>query len=211
MRIGNTGLRPEKAREYGVGITWSMRPSHWLNSLTLTVDGYYNDVTDKIVAFPSTYIWIMANFGKVHIKGFDATMAMEMPIIRKVSMNMSVAYTLQKAIDVTDESSAYYNAQLPYTPENSGNFSLIVNNPWVNIGYSVMACGKRYSSVMNTDDYKLGAYWEHSMTLSHEFKFNKYSLSLNGVLHNFTDKQYEIIQYYPMPGRNWEITGIFTF
>ena len=74
-------------------------------------------------------------------------------------MNMSVAYTLQKAIDVTDESSAYYNAQLPYTPENSGNFSLIVNNPWVNIGYSVMACGKRYSSVMNTDDYKLGAYW----------------------------------------------------
>jgi outer membrane cobalamin receptor len=211
LRIGNTGLRPEKAREYGVGITWSMRPSHWLNSLTLTVDGYYNDVTDKIVAFPSTYIWKMANFGKVHIKGFDATMAMEMPIIRKVSMNMSVAYTLQKAIDVTDESSAYYNAQLPYTPENSGNFSLIVNNPWVNIGYSVMACGKRYSSVMNTDDYKLGAYWEHSMTLSHEFKFNKYSLSLNGVLHNFTDKQYEIIQYYPMPGRNWEITGIFTF
>lgn len=32
----------------------------------MTVDGYYNDVTDKIVAFPTTYAWKMANYGKVH-------------------------------------------------------------------------------------------------------------------------------------------------
>ena len=74
-----------------------------------------------------------------------------------------------------------------------------------------MGCGKRYSSVMNTDQYKLDSYFEHSVTLSHEFKFKSYSLSLNGVVHNITNKQYEIIKYYPMPGRNWEITGIFTF
>lgn len=211
LRMGNTGLRPEKAREYGLGITWSMRPSKWMDNFSVTIDGYYNDVKDKIVAFPSTYIWKMANFGKVHIHGLDATMASGFSITKDVSIDMALSYTLQKAIDLTDESSAYYKSQLPYTPENSGNLSIVVNNPLVNVGYSLMACGKRYSSVMNTDQYKLDSYCEHSITLSHEFRFKKYSLSLNGVIHNITNKQYEIIKYYPMPGRNWEITGIFTF
>ncbi|MBP7358249.1 MAG: TonB-dependent receptor plug domain-containing protein [Prevotella sp.] len=211
LRMGNTGLRPEKAREYGMGLTWSMRPFRCLYNFTVTVDGYYNDVTDKIVAFPSTYIWKMANFGKVHIHGLDATLATCIRISRVISIDMAMAYTLQKAVDLTDESSAYYKSQLPYTPENSGNVSFIINNPIINVGYSLMGCGKRYSSVMNTDQYKLDSYFEHSVTLSHEFKFKSYSLSLNGVVHNITNKQYEIIKYYPMPGRNWEITGIFTF
>lgn len=211
LRIGNTGLRPEKAREYGMGLTWSMRPFRCLYNFTVTVDGYYNDVTDKIVAFPSTYIWKMANFGKVHIHGLDATVATGIRISRVISIDMAMAYTLQKAVDLTDESSAYYKSQLPYTPENSGNVSFIINNPIINVGYSLMSCGKRYSSVMNTDQYKLDSYFEHSVTLSHEFKFKRYRLSLNGVVHNITNKQYEIIKYYPMPGRNLEITGIFTF
>lgn len=211
LRMGNTGLRPEKASEYGLGLTWSMRPCSFINNFSVTVDGYYNDVTDKIVAFPSTYIWKMANFGKVHIHGLDATLASGFNIVRGLSVDMTLAYTLQKAVDLTDKTSAYYKAQLPYTPENSGNFSFIVNNSFVNVGYSVMACGKRYSSVMNTDQYKLDSYCEHSITLSHEFNLRKYRLSLSGVIHNITNKQYEIIKYYPMPGRNWEITGIFTF
>lgn len=211
LRIGNTGLRPEKAHEYGVGLTWSARPVKWLRLFTLTVDGYYNNVTDKIVAFPSTYIWKMANFGKVHITGLDAAMTTNIELNKMMSLDISATYTLQKAIDLTDKSTAYYNSQLPYTPENSGNVSVILNNPWVNIGYSLMTCGKRYSMAQNTAEYKLDPYMEHSVTLSHEFKFRTCRFMLSGVMHNITNKQYEIIKYYPMPGRNWEMTGIFTF
>lgn len=42
---------------------------------SVTIDGYYNDVTDKIVAFPTTYAWKMANYGKVRATGIDATLA----------------------------------------------------------------------------------------------------------------------------------------
>lgn len=74
-RLGNRSLRPEKANEYNMGITWSRSFSSFLNYLSVTVDGYYNDVTDKIVAFPTTYAWKMANYGKVHVTGMDATLA----------------------------------------------------------------------------------------------------------------------------------------
>ena len=51
--------------------------------ISFTLDGYYNDVTDKIVAFPTTYAWKMANYGKVHAAGVDATLAATVPLDRK--------------------------------------------------------------------------------------------------------------------------------
>ena len=44
LRMGNTGLRPEKAREYNVGLTWSGHLPWQQVFVSATVDGYYNDV-----------------------------------------------------------------------------------------------------------------------------------------------------------------------
>jgi vitamin B12 transporter len=207
LRIGNTGLRPEKANEYNVGLTWSGRPFKGISYLTATVDAYYNNVKDKIVAFPSTYIWKMANFGKVYIHGIDFTLATEVPIIDKVSVVLTGAYSLQKAVDKTDKSSQSYGDQLPYTPENSGNISVLIHNPWVNIGYSMLICGKRYSMAQNLKQYEIKSYTEHTLTLQHEFRMKSLTMTLSGSVQNLFDKQYEIIKYYPMPGRNYLITG----
>ena len=204
IRMGNTGLRPENANEYNVGITWSGQPAGWMKYLSVTLDGYFNDVTDKIVAFPSTYVWKMANFGKVYIHGIDATMATEIPFGRKVSLLLTGAYTWQKAED-HEKRSASYGRQLPYTPKHNGNASLLLYTPWVNVGYSLLAQGERWSSALTTQEYHLKAYAEQSVTLSHEFRLHSCRLKLQGTVHNLTDEQYEIIKYYPMPGRSWSV------
>ena len=204
IRMGNTGLRPENANEYNVGITWSGKPAGWMKYLSVTLDGYFNDVTDKIVAFPSTYVWKMANFGKVYIHGIDATMATEIPFGRKVSLLLTGAYTWQKAED-HEKRSASYGRQLPYTPKHNGNASLLLYTPWVNVGYSLLAQGERWSSSQTTQEYHLKAYAEQSVTLSHEFRLPSCRLKLQGTVHNLTDEQYEIIKYYPMPGRSWSV------
>ena len=209
-RMGNTGLRPEKACEYNIGITWSGQPLRAVRYLSITVDGYFNDVTDKIVAFPSTYVWRMANFGKVHIKGVDMTLATEVPIERQMSVILTAAYTWQQAKDKLKES-ASYNRQLPYTPEHSGNLSLMMKNPWVNIGYSLLMQGKRWSSSQNTFEYQLKSYWEHTLTLSREFVQRWGRISVQGSVHNLTDTNYEIIKYYPMPGRSYHLSATITF
>ncbi len=210
LRIGNSGLRPEKATEYNLGLTWSGRPFQAVKYVSATVDAYYNDVTDKIVAFPSTYIWKMANFGKVKIKGIDVTLAAEVPIYHKVSAILTGAYTFQESLDKL-EASASYNRQLPYTPKHSGNASLLIRNPWVNLGYSVLFQGERWSSSQQTALYKLKAYSEHTLTLSREFRFKSCLLNLSGSIHNLFDKQYEIVKYYPMPGRSFSLIGTINF
>jgi outer membrane cobalamin receptor len=211
LRVGNTSLRPEKATEYTGGITWSGCRLAGLEHLTLTVDGYFNRVSDKIIAFPSTYVWKMQNYGKVNIFGIDATLSTSTKINDKVSVALSANYSWQNAIDLTNKDAKNYKHQLPYTPEHSGNVSVVVEMPWVNVGYSVAAVGKRYYLAQNIAANEIKGYCEHTATLWREFKIKNTSLRVQAEVINLTDEQYDVIKYYPMPGRSWRLTGIFKF
>ena len=211
LQIGNTSLRPEKAHEYGIGITWHSRRTGCLKYIALTADGYHNNVTDKIVAFPSTYIWKMVNFGKVEIWGVDATVATEVDIARKTCAVLSASLSFQDAQDKTP-GSATYGSQLPYTAKVSGGISLILNTPWLTVGYSATGQGKRYSMAQNIREYQLPAFMEHSVSISRRFDLgNSSNINLQLSVNNITDEQYEIIKYYPMPGRSLTASATVEF
>ena len=78
--------------------------------------------------------------------------------------------------------SASYNDQLPYTPENSGSANRHGEYPWVNIGYSLTACGERYSMATTRLEYRMSPYAEHSVTASHEFVLRHCRLSLSASI-----------------------------
>ena len=211
LQIGNTSLRPEKAHEYGIGITWNSRRTGCLKYIAFTADGYHNNVTDKIVAFPSTYIWKMVNFGKVEIWGVDATVATEVDIARKTCAVLSASLSFQDAQDKT-LGSATYGSQLPYTAKVSGGISLILNTPWLTVGYSATGQGKRYSMAQNIREYQLPAYMEHSVSISRRFDLgNSSNINLQLSVNNITDERYEIIKYYPMPGRSLTASATVEF
>ena len=211
LQIGNTSLRPEKAHEYGIGMTWNSRRIGCVKYIALTADGYYNNVTDKIVAFPSTYIWKMVNFGKVEIWGLDATIATEIDIARKTSAMLSASLSIQDAQNKTSGSPTY-GSQLPYTAKVSGGISLIINTPWLTIGYSATGQGKRYSMAQNIREYQLSPYMEHTVSLSRRFDLGDgRNINLQLSMNNITDEQYEIIKYYPMPGRSLTASATVEF
>ena len=211
LRVGNTSLKPEKATEYTVGLTWSGTPFSFTDFVSLTVDGYYNEVNDKIIAFPSTYVWKMQNYGKVHITGIDATLATAIPLSKSVNLNLSGNYSWQKALDVTNPEAKNYKHQLPYTPEHNGNVSATLEMPWINVGYTVTMVSKRYFLAQNIEANRIDGYSEHTATLWREFKLGKCGLRLQAEVINLTDAQYDVIKYYPMPGRSWRLTGTFNF
>ena len=211
LRVGNTNLKPEKATEYTLGMTWSGKPFSFTDFVSLTLDGYYNEVDDKIIAFPSTYVWKMQNYGKVHITGIDLTFATALPLGRRMNLNMSGNYSWQKAIDVTNPNAKNYKHQLPYTPKHNGNLSATLEMPWVNIGYTMNMVSKRYYLAQNIADNEIDGYNEHTATLWREFNFAKSKLRLQAEIINLMNAQYDVIKDYPMPGRSWRITGTFNF
>ncbi|WP_288307572.1 TonB-dependent receptor [uncultured Muribaculum sp.] len=212
-RIGNTGLKPEKAREFNAGITYSPNyVTHWLESVIITADWYYNRVTDKIVAIPTTFAWKMQNYGKVHATGVDVNIQAVFKPLQWAELTLQGAYTWQKAIDVTSKNKKNYRHQLPYTPRNNGNVSITIKTPWITAGYSIVCVGKRYYLAQNLPENEIGAYQDHSLSIQHDFKLKPgLILNLKGDILNLTNKQYDVIKYYPMPGRNWRIAATLTF
>ena len=206
FRSGNKNLRPERAHEYNVGITWQAPQMGFMDELMLAADGYFNDVTDKIVAFPTTYVWKMANYGRVHVTGLDATLTSQFRLAPRTTLNVGASYTLQHAIDVTDPKAKGYVVQLPYTPLHSGSGRLLLATPWVGMGYSMIASGERYSMSEHSARYRIAPYVEHTFTLSRGFVLRDTDLMVQAEAINFTNAQYEVIQYYPMPGRQFRLS-----
>ena len=209
-RLGNINLRPELAHEYSAGLTWEMHAGK-MKYFTFTADGYYNNVIDKIVAFPSAYVWRMLNYGKAEIVGMDVTFGTQIDLCDGFDVKASAAATWQRAVDKTNKDSQIYNNLLPYTPRVSGNGSLILTMPWLSVGYSVLMQGRRYSAEQNTIEYRMPAFWEHSLSVQRAFKVGKCQLDVQAKCTNLLDAQYEIIQYYPMPGRQFSVSVVVKY
>lgn len=211
LRIGNTNLKPERATQYNLGLAWSGELCSSLPLLSLSVDGYYNRVRDKIVAIPTLYIWKMMNMGEVTMGGIDVNLSAEVPLYRQIKMIFQGAYTWQHVVDITDKTAKNYGDQIPYTPRHAGSVSLSVDNPWVNVSYSLTAVGNRYALPQNIADNLIKRYVEQSLSVNRMFAFGSCKLRLQGEIVNLGNIMYDVIQFYPMPGRSYRASVVFTF
>lgn len=205
-KIGNTGLKPEKATEYNIGLTWSDKFSDFVTFFSLTTDFYYNKVRDKLIIRPSVNFSSATNFGQVDIKGIDINANTNLSVSDKLNVFISGNYTYQYAVDKTDPLGKSYNNQIPYTPLHSGAASVSFENKWVNLSYSLLASGMTYNDGQNIDRNKINGYIDHSVSVNKSFKIRQSTLRLQADITNITDKTYYIIKNYPMPGRAYRIT-----
>lgn len=201
LHIGNTGLKPEKACLLSGGAAWSGNIGHQIH-MAMACDIYINNVSDKIVCFPTTYVWRMRNVGKARIFGIDAVAELAARAWRGVELRLRGAYTYQDARDRSDTGQALYNAVLPYSPRHQGSAMLSASWHGLTVAYQLTACGARYSSQQNIEEYRVSPYGEHNLTLSADFHAKSTRLKASLSVMNLTDSQYEVVKYYPMPGRS---------
>lgn len=191
-------LRPEKATQHNIGLTFNSLLS------TFTLDAYYNRVCDKIVAFPaqSLFLWSMQNLGRVDIYGVDVACEGTFGQLR-----LHLNYSYQCALDVTDPESKTYRNQIPYTPRHSGGAALTWEASWLTLSYNAQLVGERYSLGQNALNYRLRPYVDQGVTLSYQWK--SYTFRLQCL--NLFNVQYEVVQCYPMMGRNYRISIHYKF
>lgn len=193
QRIGNKTLRPETSQEYNLGLTASFLWRH--TNLKLTADAFRNKIENKIVAIPGTFSWRMYNYGSQTMQGVE--------VAADMSANFC-GYALQVSAGY-----GFADCNLPYTPEHSANGNLIVRTPWgTSVGYTMQYYSERYSRTLHEWRYRMPAFADQSLTLSHQFGKK---LHAQFSCHNLFGTQYEIIQYYPMPGRQLQFSLKYLF
>ena len=211
-------LQPERASQHNIGITIPLTTRTGRDSLSqriysLTVDAYHNNVKDKIIAVPrqNMFIWSTMNLGLVDVKGLDFKGTMDWQW-QQSSLSVTLTYSLQNAVDRTDpDNPKIYNHQIPYTPRHSGGATLYYQNRWLNVGYSCMLVGERYSQQQNNDETRLPAYADHGVTLDRTFELPIGDLRLQAQVLNLFNVQYEVVRSYPMMGRNFRIKAVYSF
>ncbi|MBP1614626.1 MAG: outer rane vitamin receptor protein [Bacteroidetes bacterium] len=210
---GNRDLLPEKTTQYNVGITYGKEINKFFSSVSATVDAYYNQVSNKIIATPTKniFVWSMVNLGEVDIRGLDATLHINLQPWENIALNLSGNYTYQRALDMTDPSGKTYKNQIAYTPRTSGSGQASLEMPWINLSYSFLLSGKRYVLGQNLSENRLEGYSDHSVSASRELKIKGINTLLSLEVLNLANKNYEIVRNFPMPGRSARVTIKMTY
>lgn len=210
--IGNANLKPEYATQYDLGINW--RPvfnKTVFRTFSFATDGYYNRVSDKIIAVPkgtSQYRWMMMNIGKVHIVGLDVSAETMLSFPYDIDATLRLTYTWQLARDYSDpldsfDMSGTYKGQIAYIPRNSG--SIVGSATWRGIGlnYSFIYVGERWHNSSNIPENYEQPWYTHDLSASYTFRIGHINVKTSLEINNLFNQQYEVIQNYPMPGRNF--------
>lgn len=215
--IGNADLKPEYATQYNFGFNYDvsgMLPS-WIESIGLSCDGYYNLVTDKIIAVPKgtgQYRWMMMNIGEVHILGLDAKFNASVILPENVRLTGRLTYSYERAHDYTDptdclDAAGTYKGQIAYIPLHSG--SATIEGEWQRLGlnYSFIYVGERWHNSSNIRANYEQPWYTHDLSFHYTLPLaNGNAIKATLEINNLFNQQYEVIQNYPMPGRNWRLT-----
>ena len=205
FHYGSSDLLPESTDQLNLGATYQYHTSAF--TLQTSLDGYYNRVKDMIVAVPfNMFVWTCINVGKVRVLGAEATARADYALNDRHHLLLTGNYSYQQAEDRTNDQSPYYGNQIAYVPRHTGSISVGWENPWVSLSLHGSGVSSCWANNQHYDDTLIDGYWDTGITAWHTFRWGNQSLEARFDLKNIFDRQYEIVRFYPMPGRSWQLS-----
>jgi iron complex outermembrane receptor protein len=177
--------------------------------LSLTATLYSSLVDNWILWLPQGNIWTADNIQTVWARGVEFETQYRIEGIDKHAV-FSLSYTYSKSTNEADtEQGNTKGKQLIYTPLNnaSGKLGLGLRT------WSFLLFG-RYSglSYLTSDNStSLPGFFVADAALKKYFDTRKIKISLSARVNNLFNKDYYVVAYRPMPGRNFNISISFTF
>ena len=205
FHFGSTDLLPESTHQLNVGATSQHQTADI--RLQTSLDLYYNKVNDMIVAVPyNMFVWTCINVGKVSVLGADLAASCQWTVAQNHTLTLAGNYSYQQAKNRTNAESPYYGNQIAYIPLHSGSLALAWENPWVNLSLHGSGVSSRWANNQHYEGTEVDGYWDTGLTVWHAFRWGRQSLEARLDVKNLFDRQYEIVGYYPMPGRSWQVS-----
>lgn len=197
---GSRDLKPEFAKQFDLGITYRKAFQSFIDYLTLTVDGYYNRVNNKIVELPgqNPAIPSVVNVGQANISGIDVGIKTQTRLLNGWRGSLTANYTYQHAIDTLSR------MQVPYIPVNSVALNAGVEYKSFGIYYNQVISSSR--NYLDATDSIVDGYAVADVALICKLSIAGKSTMLSGHISNLFNQEYSIVRSFPMPGRSFLIS-----
>jgi vitamin B12 transporter len=196
--FSNPNLKPERSTSFDIGVLTTFESS---GEHTLELTYYQLRTKDRILPDPTTYIPV--NIGEATSTGLEGRYQGDF-LEKKVALTLS--YTLADARKASRNSDAdpSYDKQLPYVPANVATLNLIFRFEPVVLSVTHSFVGRRYTMADNSE--WLSPYHLTNANVVVTVPMSSRRLFVKAEVNNILDKDYEVFQYYPMPGRNFRFT-----
>ena len=198
---GNEDLKPERSISYDAGMRYSFP---FVPGLIVDAGIFSIRTDDRIIWLPDeeTQIWSPVNLRKVNADGFEFDLRWH-PDALPVRLGASYTYQDVRQFITNGESGEEVSRQLPYVPDNL--FTGEIGYDIADLRFSVFP---RYHSSRFADEANVetvDGYFMMDIRSDYTIRLGTLSAVVSLDIRNIFDIDYQIIQNYPMPGRNYEV------
>jgi len=189
---GNPDLKPESSYQAEIGNVFTYK------NISLTQTFYYIKIKDLLRWVPgSNGIWMPQNTDKVNSYGAETLLSWKKNFGKNYFMaNATYAYSVSENIET--------KKQLFFVPYNKVTASVSYSRNRVSANYQFLYNGFVYTQSDNDPKKIVPAYNVSNIGIDYDFKLLT-SLKLGFQVLNLWNKYYESLEYYPMPGRNYNL------
>lgn len=207
---GNPDLQPEKGYSAETRIHWAKKRRH--TEYTAGAGVFYNDINNWIIWLQGIGgIWTPRNIQRVLSRGIEAQATINTTLSKNFYIKADARYTYvrstnEKKVGATDES---YKKQLVYIPHHTaaGNLSFGYKKYYLRINQQYN--GQQYITTDNS--MTLPAYYTTNIFAGTRFTIKKTTLEINAQALNILGLEYQVVEWTPMPGRNYLLSMQLNF
>lgn len=194
----NRNLKPEESKQWETGVEGLSGPVTW------RISGYRNDI-DNLLDSTSGTNWVYQNIGKAKIKGIEATAAFDTgPLGHRISYDYVDSRNGITDVPLTRRAKQQVKYQLDWQVQDldwSLTYQYLGSRYDKDYGVYIPALGD-YQTV------KLGGVSLWDLAVSYPVTSH---LTVRGRIANLFDKEYETAYGYQTAGREYYLSGSYTF
>lgn len=200
---GNPQLKSEESYDVDGGLDFKWNKNYFSVMFEAT---YFNRHTTNWITWQQTIYGYPSpkNIAQVYSRGTETKtelLFLKKDFHAKLILNTSyVLSTYQKSENENDNS---VGRQLIFTPRYTGQASLMVSYKTFNVLFGNNYTGYRFSSSDNST--WLQPYYVANIRASYGYSYSSVSIEFFGNINNVFNKNYVVLNNYPMPLRNYEI------
>jgi iron complex outermembrane receptor protein len=202
---GNPDLKAEDSWNEEVSLLVRLERNPQKHKSTFTITAYNSNIDNWIAWIPKGPLSYPENIREVHSRGFEISGKTTVKL-SKVQFKISEGYTYaastnEKQINVYDNS---YKKQLIYIPLHRIYISGSLSFKGYSFAYNHNFTGIRYTTSDNKNE--LPAYNTGNLSIGKRLHLKKQKLNFQFAIDNLWNTDYQVIENYPMPGRNYNLS-----
>ncbi len=199
---GNPDLLPEQGWSYETGFNFKQ------TGFGFRAVYFQQNLENFIQWVPLSGIWSPQNLKEIRNRGLDANASYSRNMGR-VEAGIKVGYVFTESITLQSHlpNDASVGKQLIYVPEHRFTTQFNMAYAKVQLLYNVGYTSGVFANADHNPLSSINPFWLHNLELNYRLELGKARLKVNFALLNLTNKKYETIKNYPMPGVNFK-TGI---